>query len=187
MEEIWRNIDGYEGKYQVSNWGNVKSLNFLRSGHPGILSKVNTSTGYYYVTFSANGKRKNFKIHRLVATAFIPNPENKRTVNHFDGDTLNNYVGNLEWATHGQNHKHAYDVLGRKSHHKGKYGHFNGKSKPVNQFTKDGVFLQTWESANHAERITHIHASTISLCCCNRPHAKTAGGFTWQFAEPVPE
>ena len=109
--EIWKDIEGYENKYQISNLGNVKSLEtwtgdkYIR--REKILKNMVYGNGYYYVCLSKNGKVKKYKVNRLVAQAFIPNPDNKPFTNHIDGDKLNNNVDNLEWCTQSENMKHA--------------------------------------------------------------------------------
>ena len=117
--EIWKDIEGYEGLYQVSNFGNVKSLARIvhskkRSDYKikeKILKQSDTTTGYKKVELHKdNEKRKSFKVHRLVAQAFIPNPENKREVNHIDGNKHNNNVNNLEWVTSSENKIHAFKM-----------------------------------------------------------------------------
>lgn len=109
MSEIWRDIDGYEGLYQVSNLGNVLSLHPHRSKKekPKIISHDNIH-GYHRVELHANGNKTKFLVHRLVADMFLPNPDNKSEVNHKDGNKDNNTVDNLEWCTHRENMKHAY-------------------------------------------------------------------------------
>lgn len=111
MKEIWKDIPGYEGLYQVSNMGRVKSLNFNRSGLPRIL-KTKNRQGYPRVILWKSGKRHEVCVHRLVAQAFIPNPENKPFVNHKDGNRRNNHVDNLEWCTAQENAIHSVTVLG---------------------------------------------------------------------------
>jgi len=109
--EIWKDIEGYENKYQVSNLGNVKSLEtwagdrYIR--REKILKNNLCGNGYYYVCLSKNGKVKKYKVNRLVAQAFIPNIDNKPFTNHIDGNKLNNCVDNLEWCTQSENMKHA--------------------------------------------------------------------------------
>lgn len=103
MEEIWKDIDGYDGAYQVSNLGRVKSF---KCKEPRIL-KPWSAAGYLQVELWSNGIGKRFKVSRLVAFAFIPNPENKPEVNHVDRNKLNNCVENLEWATRLENQRHA--------------------------------------------------------------------------------
>lgn len=117
-KEIWKEIKGYEGYYSVSNKGRVKSLERVVPHDEGrgervIKERIITnwvSNGYHNVSFSVDGKVTKHKVHRLVAAAFIPNHEDKFTVNHIDGDKTNNEVSNLEWATLSENNKHAYDT-----------------------------------------------------------------------------
>lgn len=119
--EIWLPIVGYEGIYEISNFGRVKSLQRTVEHHgakSGLYNKAekilspqkhSTKGGYYEVCLWRENKSKNFKLHRLVATAFIPNPENKPEVNHKDGDKSNNCVNNLEWVTSKENITHAWN------------------------------------------------------------------------------
>ena len=116
MKEIWKDIKGYEGLYQVSNLGRVKSLErkVLRSDGTSlaiserILKLGKNARGYLSVQLCANGIVKCFRVYRLVAQAFIPNPDNKPQVNHIDGNKQNNRADNLEWATRSENMQHAY-------------------------------------------------------------------------------
>ena len=117
MKEIWKDIKGYEGYYQVSNLGNVKSLDrklwngFVFHEVKGKPMKVRTEKdGYLRCNLSKNGKMKDGRIHRLVAEAFIPNPKNKPTVNHYNTDVTDNSVTNLEWATHKEQIEHYHKV-----------------------------------------------------------------------------
>ena len=102
MEE-WKDIKGYEGIYQISNKGRVKSLNYNRTGKEKIREGTVDNTGYKIISLSKNGKEKKYSIHRLVAQAFLPNPDNLPVVNHKDENKLNNNVENLEWCTHKYN------------------------------------------------------------------------------------
>ena len=124
--EIWKNINNYENLYQVSNKGRVKRKeckvkysNGIMATHKERLLKFDKSKknnrGQFYlrVTLSKNNKQKRFQLHRLVAEHFINNSENKKCVNHIDGNPENNNVSNLEWATHSENERHSYDVLNK--------------------------------------------------------------------------
>ena len=119
--EIWKDIKGYEGKYQISNLGNVKSVyrkvnhryrgkEKTRTIYEKILKKAVNRFGYEYVCLTDKSKGKKLKVHRLVAEAFIPNPLNKKTVNHIDGNKSNNCVDNLEWSTYLENQHHAIET-----------------------------------------------------------------------------
>jgi hypothetical protein len=110
--EIWKEIKGYEGLYQVSNYGRIKSLshiNYLgRLRQECILGSRLSDRGYHTAVLYNNGKPKSFRVHQLVAKAFIDNPFNKPHVNHLDGIKSNNFIDNLEWVTISENQKHAF-------------------------------------------------------------------------------
>lgn len=124
-KEIWKDIEGYEDKYQVSNKGRIRSLNrkVQVQNHPqhsyrsvkGTIMKKNLVNRYYCIALSRNGDKKTHKVSRMVASAFIPNPENKPQVNHIDGNKLNDEASNLEWSTCSENIQHAFDI-GIKDH-----------------------------------------------------------------------
>lgn len=115
--EIWKDVVGYEGYYQISNLGNVRSFDRIHSSglgrsyfKPGrILKTCVASHGYLSVALCFR-KQTSAQIHKLIAKAFIPNPNNYKCVNHKDGNKLNNNIDNLEWVSHAQNNKHAYDT-----------------------------------------------------------------------------
>lgn len=179
MDEIWKDIEGYEGDYQVSNLGRVKSLPkkcwngkgyWFKDGR--ILIPVKSKKGYLNVWC-----RKNiFKVHRLVANAFIPNPQNLPQVNHIDGDKTNNCVTNLEWVTDGENLLHAYRVLGRRQ----KIGKNHHNSRAVLQL-KDGKIINSFDSLNEAARTTGAHHSGISMSCSGK--IKKHKGYQWRYKE----
>ena len=165
-DEIWKDIKYYEGLYQISNYGNVKSLPKERRNRRGVyiqkeklLSLTNTSTGYKKVELVKDGKRKGFKVHRLVAQAFIPNPDEKPQVNHIDGDKTNNYVDNLEWATASENSIHAYNT-GLNSNKK-ELNENEIISMYMNGITKEDIAKQYGVSNAVIKRILKENAVTL--------------------------
>lgn len=174
MQEIFKDIQGYEGVYQVSNLGNVKSY---KNKDGKILIPSPNNYGYQRVGLRCNN-RKLCSVHRLVAEAFISNPENKKEVNHINGIKTDNRVQNLEWSTHSENIIHAHKTGLIKAHNK------RGKdwplSKPVNQLTLDGKFIAKHTSGKEAAMHLGSHAATISNCCKGK--GKTASGFKWEFS-----
>ena len=161
IKEYWKPVVGYEGHYQVSNLSRVKSIKFGKE----IILKQNIRRGYYYVILSKNGIVKNYFVHRLVAEAFLDNPDNLPCVNHKDENKLNNNVDNLEWCTH------EYNI---------NYGTRTERcSKPVLQYTLDGEFVREWESAIQAEREGGFNNTCICQCCLGKQ--KTHKGYIWKY------
>jgi hypothetical protein len=111
---LWKDVVGYEGYYRVSDSGNVISVTrYDRLGRlkVGVIKRtIIQNSGYKVVNLKVDGEQKNHLVHRLVAEAFIPNPDNKKFVNHIDGNKLNNEVSNLEWCTRSENMKHATEI-----------------------------------------------------------------------------
>lgn len=171
-EEVWKDIDEH---YQVSNFARVRS-NF--SGTWNILSTYKMNRGYLAVTLSIKGKKKPCLVHRLVAEAFIPNPENKPQVNHINGIRTDDVVSNLEWVTNTENQIHSWEYLNRQSSHKGKFGNESTYFKVVLQI-KDNKIIGRFNGAREAMRATGVGYKHISACC--RGKRKTAGGFSWMF------
>jgi hypothetical protein len=136
MEEKWKDIKGYEGLYQVSNLGNVKSLNYRSAGKEHLISPGTDRGGYNILVLCKGKKAKSFKVHRLVANAFIPNPKNKEQVNHKDGNKQNNKVDNLEWCTCKENMHHAW-----------KTGLYKGGIMDVNK-QKDIKYIKDFSKIN---------------------------------------
>lgn len=169
MQEIWKDIKGYEGKYQVSNTGKVRSLNYRRWGVVRELKPriEKTDDGYLSVMLHKNSIGKVFKIHRLVAQAFIPNPNNYPEVNHIDENKQNNNVLNLEWCDHKYNNNYGTKPrrIGQKN------------SKPIIQCSLDGSEIREWESMRAAKTELGIFNITQAL----KGRYKQAGGFVWKY------
>ena len=169
--EEWKPIPGYEGLYEVSNYGRVRSFKWSSNGK--ILSPGKDGSGYLFVTLCKDGKTKLRKIHRLVAEAFIPNPNNFPQVNHMDECKENNYFGNLEWCTHKYNL--SYGTRTRRI--------AENNSKPVVQLDKKGNFISEFESLREASRRTGIASTHICNCCNHKPGHYSAGGFIWIYKD----
>lgn len=166
MTEIWMPVAGFDGLYEVSNYGRVKSLK--RNTTRGGIMKSHVNKGYEYVHLCKNGKHKNAKVHRLVAIAFIPNPEAKPEVNHKDENKLNNHATNLEWATPKENINHGTRAA-----------RFAEKiRKPIVQCDMDGRPIREWPSSVSVERELGYKSSNIRSVCCG--NAKSAYGFKWK-------
>ena len=174
QDEVWKDIPGYEGLYQVSNLGKVKSLNKYHHKREQILKSRITKYGYYETALCKNGKMKFIGTHRLVALAFIPNLLNKEQINHKDGNKLNNFVDNLEWCTSLENIHHAIRTGLEKV-----YGHENYNAKEVRQLDLDGNFIKKYKCLKYAQQETGIKYTDISLVCHGK--RKTAGGYKWEF------
>ena len=170
MEEIWKDIEGYEGLYQVSNLGRVRSLR-----RNIILRQSIERNGYERILLYKNKGYKHFLIHRLVATAFIPNPNNLPQVNHKDENKLNNCVDNLEWCT--QEYNHNYGTINIRISQK--LLNHKSRSKIVLQYTLDGTFIKEWKSTMDVQRNLGFAQSHISECCRNI--IKTAYDYLWKF------
>ena len=154
-------------KYEVNHNGEIRHR--IRKQ---VLKGRPNSAGYLYVNFNINGKRKNFAIHRIVANAFIPNPKHKPEVNHKDSNKANNRVENLEWVDSLENKLHAYKEGTRQSYQQG---------KPVQQFSKDGIFIKEWQSISEAANELGCVVGAISNCALGR--TKTSMGYVWKFVE----
>ena len=171
--ETWKEIDGYEGLYEVSDQGRVKRLKY---GKEKILKPWKTHDGYLRVGLRKDCQRKMSLVHRLVADAFIPNPNNLDTINHKDEVKTNNTVGNLEWMSQKDNNNYG---TRNKRVSEANINH-PSFSKKVQMFDKStGELLATFPSINEAGRVTGINHSNISECCLG--NRKSAGGYIWGY------
>lgn len=164
MKQVWKPIKGYENLYEVSNLGEVRSL-CGRYGANRILKQCRGSRGYMLVTLCDKGKQKTVNVHRLVADAFVPNPDSLPCVNHKDEDRTNNCASNLEWCSY--YHNNVYGSRLTKSAMK--------IGRPV-RCVETGVI---YSSSRAAHKETGVRQSGISLCCNGK--LKTSGGFHWEF------
>lgn len=194
MEEIWKPISNFEGLYEVSNLGNVRSVDRIKTQwnryqnvkvkYKGQLLKKHKLRGYYAVNMWKNGKMYNKQIHRLVAQAFIPNQDNFPIVNHIDGNKTNNRVENLEWCSYSHNTKEAYRI-GLKTisdKHKQatrKLGLQSGKK--IAQKDLLGNVIKIFDSGRQASIELNINQGCISMCCNGK--RKSVGGYKWEYIE----
>lgn len=180
MEEIWKDIEGYEGLYQVSNLGNVRSVYRIdrlgRVKRGKSLRKHNVYNGYIQVALSKNGVKSYKLVHRLVAQAFIHNPDNLPVINHKDEDPSNNRADNLEWCTQKYNVNYGTGIERRAKLCVGA----NKNSKAINQYTLSGEFVTTWTYLGEIKNTLGYRISNICACCNGRQ--KNAYGFQWRFA-----
>lgn len=172
MEEQWKDIFGFEGLYQISNFGRVKSLKGCRGVQERILKSLKNKDGYLQVVLCKNGKIFHKLIHRLVAQAFLPNPNNLPEVNHInevktdnviilnEDESINEEASNLEWCDH------SYNVV-------------YSKAKAVLQCDKQGNFIREWPSTNEIQRQLGFSHGNISYCCLGK--LKQAYGFIWRY------
>ena len=161
----WREVKEYSN-YEVNQLGEIRHKKRQK-----ILKPRDNNGGYQYVNFKINGKNTNFAVHRIVANAFIPNPNGYTEVNHKDYNKKNNCVDNLEWVSSSQNKQHSYLKQENKK----------SRGKAVNQYTKEGVFLKTFDSVSDAAKELGCCVAAISNCCLGR--TKTSQGFRWSFVE----
>lgn len=199
--ETWKDIKDYEGFYQVSNLGNVKSLK-RNTAHERILKPKVDKGGYLCVNLTKNGIVKTYKIHRLVGLTFIPNPKNKYSINHINGNKTDNRVENLEWATYKEQVVHAVkmglwkwsderknglrDTLKKRGKLVTKHKNVHGKGHEfgcvqVIQKDDDGNIVKIWDSMSDASRDIGVPVSHIVRVCKGvRKHAR---GFVWEYCK----
>ena len=168
MKEIFKDIEGYEG-YQISNYGNVKSLGNDKTRKEKVLKPAKDKYGYLYVNLSKQGKVKKHFVHRLVAQVFIDNPNNLPEINHKDEDKTNNHITNLEWCDRKYNINY------------GTHNQRSAESRINHQNTSKQVLCvetgKIYISTNEVQRQLNLKQGDISRCCNGK--RKTCGGYTW--------
>lgn len=169
MEEIWKNIDGFEDKYKISNLGNIYSIKRAK-----ILKQYKNAYGYFSTVLS-NKKTKSVIVHRLVAIAFIPNPENKPCINHKNGVKTDNRIENLEWCTHKENNLHAYK---NKLKIPSIYKIHKGGEETIIQLDLDGCFINEWNSITDICNFYKKNSSHIHRALKNK---SIAYGYMWKY------
>lgn len=188
--EIWKDVVGYEGLYQVSNIGRVKSIRKRKPTKANqsdrkcvIMQPYSGAARYLGVTLRKDGKGKTHTVHRLVARAFLPNPFGFPCVNHKDEDCFNNHVDNLEWCTQEYNANHGNAIL-KRSISNSKHAPYYGKT--VCAYTKDNEFVGSYPSIGEAADALDLKATTarairyyVNRCCLGMQ--ETAYGFKWRY------
>ena len=172
MKEIWKDIKGYEGLYQVSKSGKIKSI------RNNIYLKPNLQVnGYLRISLSKNGKIQYKNIHRLVAETFIDNENNYPVINHIDGNKLNNNADNLEWCSYQHNNLEARRLKLNIT----KKGKFNHKSRIVVQYDTNGNIIKVWDYMGLITKTLGYDYTSISRCCSGKQ--KTSYGYIWKYKE----
>lgn len=172
MKETWKPIAGYEGRYEVSDLGNVASLKFARGSSRRLLKQSTNTWGYSQVTLSRDKEKRNKTVHRLVAEAFIENPNQYKQINHVDENKRNNRADNLEWC----DSKHNINHGGRNSRVS------NTLKRPVIATLPDGT-EEYYKSIKDAAETLHVSHSIISASLHKRSRHKRAKGREWRFAD----
>ena len=183
MDEIWKDICGYEGLYQVSSYGRIRSIDHdvdcglgrSRKVRGRIKKSVICKNGYAYVSLSSKSSVKTLAVHRLVAKTFIPNPLGKEDVNHINSIRHDNRCKNLEWATRSENMIHCFHVRG----YRPPSGKLNKLSKPVAMMDDDGCIIKIFASAGEASESGRFKRGAIARCC--RGDRKHHRGYKWSY------
>ena len=169
MIEEWKDIEGYTD-YMVSNLGRVKSLNYRKTDKEQVLKNKIDKDGYLLVNLYKNGKSKTFKIHRLVAQAFIPNSDNKPFIDHINTNRSDNRVENLRWVTHKENMNNDLTLIKCSK---------SKKAKPILQFDLNDNFIRRWYCIKDVERELGFNQGSISACCSSK--RKTSHNYIWKY------
>ncbi len=177
MLEVWKDVEGYNGLYQISNLGRVRNNKGL------IMKQKPSKDGYVRIPLFKDGKYTVKYVHILVAKAFIPNPEGKSEVNHIDAVKSNNCCSNLEWVTRSENYFHAVSLGLRPINQTiGKHGTDNPCVKPVYQYGLDGHFIKKWDSREQAAKFYGCVPNSISKCM--NGVRQSCKGYIWKHQPP---
>lgn len=198
--EIWKPVVGFEGLYEVSSYGRVRTvLHYTKRGNSDhalvkerILKFFLSRKGYYCIKLRKDGAAIHKKVHRLVAEAFLPNPENKTQIDHIDTNKLNNAVSNLRWATPSENKNNALtralhsqiqsqEVVIEKCMSGRAANGAKTRRRPVRQYDNVGNFIAEYPSMVNAQTATGIKTNFISSACSGK--IRMAGGFKWEYAD----
>jgi len=185
VSEIWKDVVGYEGIYQVSNYGNVRSIDrIIKRGNHSFTKKGQikatgiNNRGYCDIMLCKGAKYEHHVVHKLVALAFIPNPENKDFINHKNGNKLNNCVDNIEWVTMSENNQHAYNTGLKIGAATGKFGELNHSSKAICMVNKTtGKVIKEFSAIHDAAR--EMKLSATGICAAIKGRSSSCGGYKW--------
>ena len=183
MTELWKDVKGYEGLYQVSNFGNVRSLRYRNKYETHNLTPKCNNCGRLWVELTPRKGRKCMLVHRLVAEAFIPNPFGLPQINHIDENPKNNAVSNLEWCTGEENrrkYRENHPDIGKPPVKNYSEKYKNRQQMPIIQETKDGNFVKYWSNSVEVRHTVGWNDCHITQCCEGK--RKTAYGYTWRYA-----
>lgn len=170
--ELWVDIDGYDGDYQISNFGRVKSK---KNNTEKILNNNIDGRGYVFVILCKNGIKKTYRVHRLVGIYFIPNPHNYPCLNHKNENKTNNHISNLEWCTYKYNANYGTKTERLKDSLKKS----TKNKKQIVQYDMKGNIINKHNGLREASRITNTQNSSISACCKGKH--MTANGYVWRY------
>ena len=176
MDEIWKDIEGYEGLYQVSNLGRIKSLVKNGCKQEKITTGALRKDGYMMIYLSKNGKKKYHSVHRIVAKVFIPNPNNLPYVNHKNENKADNRAINLEWCDAKYNVNYGTCIARRAKAQTNRHGAIS-----VIQYSLVGSVIAEYPSMMEASRKSNVPVRAICACCKN--HQKSAFGYVWKYKD----
>jgi len=177
VDEIWKEVSGFNGMYRISNCGRLESI---FTGSP-IIREPSLNKGYPSICLRINKKTINKRIHRLVAEAFIPNPDNKKTINHIDGNKQNNHVSNLEWCTQKENVQHAYRIGLSKPNRLEIFKELKINEKEIYRYSIEGDYIDSFPSLLEATIHVNGNNGCISRFANHRGNMTHSYGYKWSY------